>query len=144
MGITPLSAKELGIGDLDAELAEHPPLWFYALEEAELLEGGRVLGPVGDRIVAEVLLGLLAHDPLSYVNVELHWTPVKLMAEDDGSFDMPQLIRFAMQPQGRRSSAGGPWRPARLTRLLRHSGRRPVLAGLSSRRAGAPTGARPL
>ena len=98
MGITPLSANELGIGDLDATLAEHPPLWFYVLKEAELLEGGRMLGPVGGRIVAEVLLGLLAHDPLSYLGVEPNWTPVAPMARDDGSFDMPQLIRFAMQP----------------------------------------------
>ena len=47
MGMTPLSANELGIGDLDAALGEHPPLWFYVLKEAELLEGGRMLGPVG-------------------------------------------------------------------------------------------------
>ena len=77
---------------------EHPPLWFYVLKEAELLEGGRMLGPVGGRIVAEVLLGLLAHDPLSYLSVEPNWTPVRPMAKDDGSFDMPQLLRFAMQP----------------------------------------------
>jgi hypothetical protein len=98
MGMTPLSANELGIGDLSADLAEHPPLWFYILKEAELLEGGRMLGPVGGRLVAEVLLGLLAHDPLSYLSVEPNWTPVAPMARDDGGFDMPQLIRFAMQP----------------------------------------------
>jgi hypothetical protein len=98
MGMTPLSANELGIGDLDPALAEHPPLWFYVLKEAELLEGGRMLGPVGGRIVAEVLLGLLAHDPLSYLSVEPNWRPVAPLARDDGSFDMPQLIRFAQQP----------------------------------------------
>jgi Animal haem peroxidase len=98
MGFTPLSPNELGIGDLDAALAMHPPLWFYILKEAELLEGGRMLGPVGGRIVAEVLLGLLAHDPLSYLSVEPNWQPVAPMAKDDGSFDMPQLLRFAMQP----------------------------------------------
>ena len=98
MGITPLSAKELGIADLDAELAMHPPLWFYVLKEAELLEGGRTLGPVGGRIVAEVFLGLLANDPLSYLNVEPNWRPVAPLAKQDGDFDMPQLIRFALQP----------------------------------------------
>jgi hypothetical protein len=35
---------------------------------------------------------------LSYLSVEPNWTPVKPMAKDDGSFDMPQLIRFAQQP----------------------------------------------
>ena len=98
MGITPLSAKELGIGDLDATLAQHPPLWFYVLKEAELLEGGLMLGPVGGRIVAEVLLGLLAHDPLSYLSVEPNWRPVAPMAREDKSFDMPRLISFATQP----------------------------------------------
>jgi hypothetical protein len=97
MGMTPLSAKELELGDLDGDLATHPPLWFYVLKEAELLEGGRMLGPVGGRIVAEVLLGLLAHDPLSYLSVEPNWRPVAPMAGSDGSFDMPQLIRFAVQ-----------------------------------------------
>lgn len=98
MGITPLTASELGVDDLDAELAMHPPLWFYVLKEAELLEDGRALGPVGGRIVAEVLLGLLAHDPLSYLSVEPAWQPQPPLARDDGSFDMPQLIRFAQQP----------------------------------------------
>jgi hypothetical protein len=97
MGMTPLSAYELGISDIDPALAMHPPLLFYVLKEAELLEGGRKLGPVGGRIVAEVLLGLLAHDPLSYLSVEPNWGPVAPMARDDGSFDMPQLIRFATQ-----------------------------------------------
>jgi hypothetical protein len=97
MGMTPLSANELGIADLDAGLAEHPPLWFYVLKEAELLEGGRMLGPVGGRIVAEVLLGLLAHDPLSYLSVEPNWKPMAPMARNDGTFDMPQLIRLATQ-----------------------------------------------
>ena len=51
----------------------------------------------GCSIVAEVLLGILLHDPLSYLNVDPNWTPVKPMARDDGCFDMPQLLRFAKQ-----------------------------------------------
>jgi hypothetical protein len=95
MGIPPLSAHNLGLDDFDDELRMHPPLWFYVLKEAEVLEGGRALGPVGGRIVAEVLLGLLAHDPLSYLNVEPNWTPAKPIAREDGTFDMPRLITFA-------------------------------------------------
>ena len=98
MGMTPLSAKELEIGDLPADLAAHPPLWFYILKEAQLLEGGKMLGPVGGRIVAEVLLGLLAHDPLSYLSVEPRWTPMASLLNTAGEFGMPELIRFAMQP----------------------------------------------
>ncbi len=98
MGIAPLNAQELGIDDLDPALAEHPPLWFYVLKEAELLEGGGALGPVGGRIVAEVLLGLLDRDPLSYLSVEPSWTPAAPIARDDGTFDMPRLIEFALAP----------------------------------------------
>ena len=38
------------------------PLWFYILKEAEIRGRGETLGPVGGRIVAEVLVGLLQRD----------------------------------------------------------------------------------
>jgi hypothetical protein len=95
MGIEPLSADQLGIADISQDLSLHPPLWFYVLKEAEVLEQGRRLGPVGGRIVAEVLLGILANDPLSYLGVEPNWTPQQPMARDDGGFDMARLIEFA-------------------------------------------------
>ena len=43
------------------------PLWYYVLKEAELVEDGLHLGPVGGRIVAEVLIGLLQSDTGSYL-----------------------------------------------------------------------------
>ncbi len=52
------------------------PLWFYILKEAEQTTGGNGLGPVGGRIVAEVLIGLLRADPASYLALEPDWTPV--------------------------------------------------------------------
>jgi hypothetical protein len=99
MGITPLTPGELDVSDLDSEVQMHPPLWYYILKEAQVLAGGRTLGPVGGRIVAEVLIGLLTHDPLSFLRVEPAWRPQAPLARDDGTFDMPQLIRFAQQPQ---------------------------------------------
>jgi hypothetical protein len=33
------------------------PLWYYVLKEAEVVENGERLGPLGGRIVAEVILG---------------------------------------------------------------------------------------
>jgi hypothetical protein len=51
------------------------PLWFYILKEAEL-GGGRRLGPVGGRIVAEVILGLLGADKSSYFNAHSRFSPV--------------------------------------------------------------------
>jgi hypothetical protein len=57
--------------------------------EAELRGNGR-LGPVGGRIVAEVLLGLLKGDSFSYVSVEPNWTSTL----GAGDFKMPDLVRY--------------------------------------------------
>ena len=46
--------------------ADHTPLWYYILKEAELMQDGLQLGPVGARIVGEVFIGLLQSDPDSY------------------------------------------------------------------------------
>jgi hypothetical protein len=62
MGKEPVTGEEL-------------PLFEYVLEEAQQRKGGRRLGPVGGRIVAEVLAGLVAGDPDSYVNVHPRWRP---------------------------------------------------------------------
>jgi hypothetical protein len=97
MGIEPLTADQLELANVPPEVALHPPLWYYVLKEAQVLAGGRRLGPVGGRIVAEVLLGMLALDPLSYLRVEPGWRPQAPFVRDDGGFDMPQLIRFALQ-----------------------------------------------
>ncbi len=75
-----LGAPILSPGDL-SDLApfgmdRSTPLWFYILREAEVLRLGARLGPVGGRIVAEVFLGLLEADPLSFLNVDPQWTPV--------------------------------------------------------------------
>lgn len=60
------------------------PLWLYILAEAgeigrESLSGkcekGEGLGPVGARIVAEVLIGLLEEDPRSYLGANRNWVP---------------------------------------------------------------------
>ena len=90
MGIDPLSDGDLGITGIDAQFEGNAPLWFYVLKEAELL-GNEKLGPMGGRIVAEVLLGLLKGDPSSYINVEPNWKPTLSSAAD---FKMADLIAF--------------------------------------------------
>lgn len=52
-------------------------LWYYVLRETSTLGGmsRKMLGPVGGTIVAEVFAGLLAGDPLSFVNLDPLWTP---------------------------------------------------------------------
>jgi hypothetical protein len=80
----PLSTDELLSGTnqaLNAALADGgfltaTPLWFYVLKEAEVRGQGNALGPVGGRIVAETLVGLVVNDPDSYVNEHgREWVP---------------------------------------------------------------------
>jgi hypothetical protein len=85
MGEDVLTDAELGLGGGPA------PLWYYVLQEAAVRAGGRHLGPVGGRIVAEVFLGLLQEDPSSYLRNEPGWRPF-LAGGDD--FSMPDLITF--------------------------------------------------
>jgi hypothetical protein len=64
----------------DIGLAQHgwrgeTPLWFYILREADVLGDGDRLGPVGGRIVGEVLIGILAADPEAFLNVDPAWQP---------------------------------------------------------------------
>ena len=70
------------------------PLWFYTLKEAELMEDGLRLGPVGGRIVGEVFIGLLKADDTSYLAAQPNWTPV-LPSVIPGEFHMTDLLTFA-------------------------------------------------
>jgi hypothetical protein len=99
-------ADEMGVpalepGDL-SELAAYPrrldrstPLWYYVLKEAEVMAGGLHLGPVGGRIVAEVIVGLLQTDPGSFVNAQPKWTPTLPSKFGPGEFRMADLLTFA-------------------------------------------------
>jgi len=70
IGAPPLSACEV-----EYTWPHGTPLWFYILKEAEHRGDGNRLGPVGGRIVAEVLIGLLRADPASYLSLEPDWYP---------------------------------------------------------------------
>jgi len=91
MGVEPLTAEECGLG---AGWAAETPLWYYVFKEAEVRAAGEHLGPVGGRIVAEVLLGLLEADPDSYKNAEPGWRP-ELPFSRLGHFSMADLVVFA-------------------------------------------------
>ena len=83
--------------DLLETFADDTPLFFYCLKEAEVLSQGTKLGPVGGRIVAEVLIGLLRSDPSSYLRVQPTWQPKggRFGAPKDGEFSVADLLRFA-------------------------------------------------
>ena len=92
----------LGEADL-AELRDiHPnfvsatPLFYYILKEAEVMEGGLHLGPVGGRIVGEVIIGLLQTDPDSYLNVQTDWLPtLPTKTGNPEDFRMVDFLTFA-------------------------------------------------
>ena len=63
------------LSDLGQGFERSTPLFYYVLKEAEVVEDGLRLGPVGGRIVAEVLIGVLRSDPESYLSVEPSWRP---------------------------------------------------------------------
>lgn len=70
IGVPPLTPGELG-----HSWPNGTPLWLYVLKEAEHRGGGDRLGPVGGRIVAETLIGLLRADPTSYLSLQPQWQP---------------------------------------------------------------------
>ena len=71
------------------------PLWFYILKEAEIVGRGRQMGPVGGRIVAEVLVALMQRDANSYLTLNAVWKPTQPIAPARGQFTMADLLKFA-------------------------------------------------
>lgn len=79
MGITPLNAEQIDIASTGWQ--GETPLWFYILREADVCEGGHRLGPVGGRIVTEVLVGLIDADTTSFRQTNREWHPRKTLVE---------------------------------------------------------------
>ncbi|GIE83140.1 myeloperoxidase [Actinoplanes philippinensis] len=96
MGITPLTNTQLGLPEpADPGWTGKAPLWFYILKEAELTHAGERLGPVGGRIVTEVILGILDADKNSHLSVNPGFRPAPPIAAATGQFRTGDLIRFA-------------------------------------------------
>ena len=116
MGETKLTSQQLsGAGaDLNALLEragflERTPLWYYLLKEAELTKDldaepakqacGNKLGPIGSRIVAETIIGLIRSDSSSYLNQASGFDPASGDAIKFGNgrpiTTITDLLRFA-------------------------------------------------
>ncbi len=91
MSVTPLTRDQLAdVGPLG--LDQRTPLWFYILREADVTAAGKHLGPVGGRIVAEVIIGLIEGDSDSYLSQDPTWLPTYGKA---GDFTMADLLTKA-------------------------------------------------
>jgi hypothetical protein len=73
IGAEPLTAEEVGLAGHG--WVEETPMWLYVLRESAVRHAGDRLDPVGGRIVAEVLVGIISGDPESFLAVEPTWTP---------------------------------------------------------------------
>jgi hypothetical protein len=95
-------------------LDKSTPLWYYALKEAALTYStdavavttglpyagyGLHLGPLGGRIVGEVIIGLLQSDPNSWVYQQPNWTPTLpnpvTQTVPGSTFRMTDFLSFA-------------------------------------------------
>ena len=89
LGLEPLDPAAVGLGRHG--WTGETPLWFYVLREADVHGGGDRLGPVGGRLVAEVLIGIVAADPESYLALDPAWQPT-LPARDPARFTIADVL----------------------------------------------------
>jgi len=82
-----------------AALLKDTPLWFYILREADVVGDGDRLGPVGGRIVGEVLVGLLNADPESFRATDPGWRPT-LPAADREHYSLADLLAIGDSTTG--------------------------------------------
>ncbi len=95
IGVTALGPSDLDeLQPFGLGLERSTPLWYYVLKEAELIEDGLHLGPVGGRIVAEVVIGLLESDPDAYLSFDRYWRPT-LPGRSRNDFRMTDFLTFA-------------------------------------------------
>jgi hypothetical protein len=84
--------------DISANFADNAPLWFYILAEPQLQfeddDTPITLGPVGGRIVTEVIAGLITGDNHSYLSQQPCWRPIKELTRS-GHFGFAELVLVA-------------------------------------------------
>jgi len=108
-----LESRRSVFRQFEAQLRNNAPLWYYILREAELTDqvatnfvdddqkkrkeklGGAHLGPVGGRIVAEVLIGLVLHDHQSFLVQVPAWRPsLPAKAGDPMKFELSDIVSY--------------------------------------------------
>lgn len=97
MGETPLTPAEVASEPHSALVTslgfdKDTPLWFYILKEAEVQQGGKRLGRVGSRLVAETFHGLVASSEHSIL-AQKGWK-TSLTATPTDKYTMVDLLTF--------------------------------------------------
>ena len=87
--LEPLTAEQVGLAE--SGWSGETPLWIYVLREADALNDGDRLGPVGGRIVGEVLVGIIDADPESFRSVDRRWKPT-LPSHDPVGFGIADIL----------------------------------------------------
>lgn len=101
----PLMGAEISPGLHEAIITKYgfhkdTPLWYYILKEAESARfgGGLRLGPVGSRLIANVIIGALVTDPNSYLSIDPAWQPILLDQSGQPTDTMSALLSFVLSP----------------------------------------------
>lgn len=99
MGVPALTPNQLSelvpySASAGVRLEASTPLWYYIMKEAQLLEQGQRLGPVGGGIVGEVFVSLLRADQNSYLALRPTWRP-SLPSATPGTFKVTDLLKMA-------------------------------------------------
>jgi hypothetical protein len=98
MRVPALTATDLqDLQGLGLGFENSTPLFFYVLREAHLATSGITLGPVGARIVGEVIVGLLQTDSDSFMSARRSWRPTlpTRSGQVTGDFRMADFLTFA-------------------------------------------------
>lgn len=108
--VTPADRKKLRDRGLPEELPESllndTPLFYYLLKEAEVMQGGLCLGPVGRTILVETLVGILRHNENTILNNSPYWRPFAGAIPGE-PYTMAHFLSFAFKY--RETRPAGPW-----------------------------------
>ena len=103
----PLEEVDLRFSEIDGwacldealrrKLVEHTPLFFYLMREADVLGGGRRLGPVGSAILLEVFGAMLLSCD-TYLSRNPAWEPDACLGGRD--FTLARMVRYVNAAAG--------------------------------------------
>lgn len=116
--------RNVALTEICSSFAGNAPLWYYVLAEPlaawmkEVRDNGATgdsadaigtrMGPVGGRIVAETLIGLLLNDSQSYLRQDPNWTPELPKEHDLLRFRAADMIKYALRLDGSAPTANAP------------------------------------